>query len=62
MYYGTSETASITAGGDATFAGDLTLTDDTKEVTAQKIKAITTGTGSIMTIGGSNLGALSVEV
>ena len=61
MYYGTSETASITAGGDATFAGDLTLTDDTKEVTAQKIKAITTGTGSIMTIGGSNLGALSVE-
>lgn len=61
MYYGTSETASITAGGDATFAGDLTLTDDTKEVTAQKIKAITTGTGSIMTIGGNNLGAISLE-
>jgi hypothetical protein len=60
MYYGTSETVSITAGGDATF-GNLTLSDDTKEVTAQKIRPITTGTGSIMTIGGSNLAALSVE-
>ena len=47
--------------GSATFAGDLTLSDDTKEVTAQKIRPITTGSGSIMTIGGSNLGALSVE-
>ena len=47
--------------GSATFAGNLTLSDDTKEVTTQKIRPITTGTGSIMTIGGSNLGALSFE-
>ena len=61
MYYGTSETASITAGGDATFAGDLTLTDDTKQIFAQKIKPITTGTGTSLTIGGAGLANIVME-
>lgn len=61
MYYGTSETASITAGGDATFAGDITLTDDTKQINAQKIKPITTGTGTSLTIGGAGLANIVME-
>ena len=59
IYYGTSETASITAGGDATFAGNLTLTDSTKEVTAQKIRPVDTATS--LTIGGAGLGNIVME-
>lgn len=59
MYYGTSETASITAGGDATF-GNITLSDDTKEIFAQTIHPITTGANSLMTLGGANLATLQV--
>ena len=59
MYYGTSETASITAGGDATFAGDLTLTDSAKELTAQKIRPVDVATS--LTIGGSGLNSIVME-
>ncbi|AOV58594.1 hypothetical protein S250808_089 [Synechococcus phage S-CAM3] len=55
MYYGTSETASITAGGDATFAGNLTLSDDTKELTAQIIRPTTTGTSMRIGVSGNSI-------
>ena len=47
--------------GSATFAGDLTLTDDTKQIYAQKIKPITTGTGTSLTIGGAGLANIVME-